>query len=326
LGKAYTYLRMKFLGLIAAASAAATISGDVMSAFVDFQKTYGKSYSDAEFPKRLEIFSNNLERVNKLNAEHILIGGDAVHGVTKFMDLTPEEFKSIYLTYVPLNETVHRPLLQLDGPLGTVVDWRTKGAVTPVKDQGQCGSCWAFSATEAIESYSFLKTGKLVQLSPQQITSCDKVDGGCNGGWPYRAYDYVKGAGGMETSADYPYTSGGGQTGTCKFIASKVVAGTKPSGYTNIAKSEDQLKIALNNGPAYVCVAADAFQTYRGGILKSCPGQIDHCVQAVGYDDTNNYWIVRNSWATSWGEQGYIRIAIGQDLCQIAQAATFPTF
>lgn len=316
---------MKFLGLIAVASAA-TISGDVMSAFANFQKTYGKSYSDAEFPKRLEIFTQNLERVNKLNAEHILIGGEAVHGVTQFSDLSPEEFKSMYLTYVPRNETVHRPLLELDGAPATVVDWRTRGAVTPVKDQGQCGSCWAFSATEAIESYFFLKTGKLATLSPQQITSCDRVDGGCNGGWPYRAYQYVKSAGGMELESDYPYTSGSGQTGTCKFQSSKVVAGTGLTGYTSIQQSEAQLMTALNNGPASVCVAADAFQSYRGGILRSCPGQIDHCVQAVGYDSSANYWIVRNSWATTWGEEGYIRIAIGQDLCQIAQDATFPTW
>jgi len=319
---------MKFLGVIASVSAAATITGDVMSAFVDFQTTYGKSYTDAEFPKRLAIFSDNLERVNKLNAEHILLGGEAVHGVTKFLDLTPQEFKSIYLTYVPRNDTEveKRPLLELDGPLATTVDWRTKGAVTAVKDQGQCGSCWAFSATEAIESYFFLKKGSLVELSPQQITSCDKVDGGCNGGWPYRAYQYVKSAGGMESKQDYPYTSGGGQTGTCKFVSSKVVAGTGLTGYTSIPQNENQLATALNNGPASVCVAADAFQSYRGGILKSCPGQIDHCVQAVGYDSTNNYWIVRNSWNTNWGEQGYIRIEMGQDLCQIAQDATFPTW
>jgi len=313
---------------VIASVSAVTISGDVMSAFTDFQKTYGKSYTDAEFPKRLEIFNDNLERVNKLNAEHILLGGEAVHGVTQFSDLTPEEFKATYLTYVPRNESgIERPLLELDGPLAAVVDWRTKGAVTAVKDQGQCGSCWAFSATEAIESYFFLKQGSLIELSPQQITSCDKVDGGCNGGWPYRAYQYVKSAGGLERASDYPYTSGGsGQTGACKFVSSKVVSGSAPTGYTSIQQSESQLQAALNNGPASVCVAADAFQTYRGGILRSCPGQIDHCVQAVGYDSTNNYWIVRNSWATTWGEQGYIRIAMGQDLCQIAQAATFPTW
>jgi C1A family cysteine protease len=317
---------MKAFGLLATASAA-SISGDVMSAFLDFQQTFGKSYSDAEFSKRLAVFSDNIERANKLNAEHVLLGGDAVHGVTKFMDLTPEEFKAMYLNYMPDNSTaVHRPFLQLDGAPASVVDWRTKGAVTKVKDQGQCGSCWAFSATEALESYFFLSKGQLNEFSAQQITSCDKVDGGCNGGWPYRAYNYVKSAGGIESSADYPYTSGSGQTGTCKFVPAKVVAGSAPSGFTNIQKTEAQLQTALNNGPASVCVAADAFQTYRGGILKSCPGSIDHCVQAVGYDTDNNYWIVRNSWNTNWGEQGYIRIEMGKDLCQIAQDATFPTF
>jgi len=313
------------LGVLATVSATA-ISGDVMAAFLDFQVAYDKSYSDMEFPKRLAIFADNLERVNVRNAQQVLLGGDAVHGVTKFMDLTPEEFKAMYLTYKHENVTVHAPYLQLDDAPASVVDWRTKGAVTKVKDQGQCGSCWAFSATEALESYFFLKKGKLYEFSAQQITSCDKVDGGCNGGWPYRAFDYVKSAGGIETSADYPYTSGGGSTGTCKFVSSKAVAGSAPSGYTNIAKSETQLQTALNNGPASVCVAADAFQTYHSGILKSCPGSIDHCVQAVGYDTDNNYWIVRNSWNTNWGEQGYIRIEMGKDLCQIAQAATFPNF
>jgi len=315
---------VKILGLLATASAA--ITGDVMTAFLNFQEEFGKSYSDWEFAKRLAIFADNLERVNKLNAEHILLGGEAVHGVTKFMDLTPEEFKAMYLTYKSENITVHRPYLQLDSAPAAVVDWRTKGAVTKVKDQGQCGSCWAFSATEALESYYFLKKGSLQEFSAQQITSCDRQDGGCNGGWPYKAFDYVKSAGGIETSADYPYTSGGGSTGTCKFVASKVVAGSAPSGYTNIQRSEAQLQTAVNNGPASVCVAADAFQTYRSGILKACPGSIDHCVQAVGYDSTNNYWIVRNSWNTNWGEQGYIRIEMGKNLCLIDQDATFPNY
>jgi len=102
----------------------------------------------------------------------------------------------------------------------------------------------------------------------------------------------------------------------------------KLTGYTSVTKGESNLKAALNNGPPSVCVAAEAFQSYRSGILRSCPGSVDHCVQAVGYDDSNSppYWIVRNSWATSWGEKGYIRIASGSDLCKIADYVTFPTF
>jgi C1A family cysteine protease len=314
-----------FLASVAIVSGA-VIDSSVTSAFTRFMEEYNKQYADEEFSVRLGIFAQNLERVNKMNEEHILIGGEAVFGVTKFSDLTPEEFKAMYLTYVPSNVSMPRVNVVLDGEAATVVDWRTKGAVTPVKDQGQCGSCWAFSATEAIESYSFLNDGKLVSLSAQQITSCDKTDGGCNGGNTETAYGYVHKAGGIETSTDYPYTSGGGSTGVCKFVASKVAV--KIAGYKSVARGETNLKAALNNGPVSVCLAAEAFQSYRSGILRSCPGSVDHCVQAVGYDDTNSppYWTVRNSWATSWGEQGYIRVASGSDLCKISDDVTYPTF
>jgi C1A family cysteine protease len=317
---------MKLLLASVAVVSGATIDGSVMSAFARFTEEYGKKYTDAEWSTRLGIFAQNLERINEQNRQHILLGGEAVFGVTQFSDLTPEEFKAMYLTYTGTNSSQPRVNVELDSAPATVVDWRTKGAVTDVKDQGQCGSCWAFSATEAIESYYFLHAGKLLELSPQQITSCDKVDGGCNGGNTETAYQYVHKAGGIETSADYPYTSGGGQTGVCKFNQAKVAV--QVAGYKSVARGESNLKAALNNGPVSVCLAADAFQSYRSGILRSCPGQVDHCVQAVGYDDSNSppYWIVRNSWAKSWGEQGYIRIASGSDLCHISDDVTYPTF
>jgi C1A family cysteine protease len=317
---------MKLIIASAAVVSGATIDASVMGAFARFAQEYNKKYDDFEYTKRLNIFAQNLERVNEQNKQHILLGGEAVFGVTQFSDLTPEEFKSQYLNYIPSNSSLPRVNIELDGAPATTVDWRTKGAVTEVKDQGQCGSCWAFSATEAIESYSFLNDGKLIELSPQQITSCDKRDGGCNGGNTETAYQYVHSAGGIETSADYPYTSGGGSTGVCKFNAAKVAV--KIAGYKSVARGESNLKAALNNGPVSVCLAAEAFQSYRSGILKSCPGSVDHCVQAVGYDDSNSppYWIVRNSWAKSWGEQGYIRIASGSDLCKISDDVTYPTF
>lgn len=312
------------VALTLASVAFAKINGDVMVAFNEFAKKHGKQYSDAEWPVRLGVFADNLERVNKLNAEHLLLSGSAVHGITKFMDLTPEEFKQMYLTYIPSNSTRARVSITLDGPMADDVDWRTKGAVTAVKDQMQCGSCWAFSATEAIESYNFLAGKDLLDLSPQQIVSCDKVDQGCNGGNTETAYQYVQKAGGIELDKDYPYTSGAGNTGKCKVDTSKFAA--KVTGYTSISKGETNLQAALNNGPVSICLAATAFQTYNSGILKSCPGQVDHCVQAVGYDSVDKYWIVRNSWNTNWGEDGYIRIEMGKDLCKISDDATFPTF
>jgi hypothetical protein len=311
----------------AAVAEPAQVTAEVLDAFAGFQKKFGKQYaSDNEWSKRAGVFAQNLEMVNRQNAEHILVGGEAVFGITKFMDLTPEEFKATYLSgYIARNESnVERVDVKADGPLGTTVDWRTKGALTAVKDQGQCGSCWAFSATEAIESYNFLAGKPLVSLSPQQINSCDKVDQGCNGGNTETAYQYVQQAGGIELNSDYPYTSGGGNTGSCQFDASKVAV--KVAGYTSVSTGEPNLKTALNNGPVSVCLAANAFQTYTSGILKICPGQIDHCVQAIGYDDTDNYWIVRNSWSSDWGEDGFIRLEMGKDICHIADDVTFPTF
>jgi len=320
-------MKTAFVALVAAAvSANALVTSEVTEAFLQFQKTHDKHYStDAEWVKRLSIFADNMEKVAQQNKDHIAIGGEAVFGITKFSDLTAEEFKSMYLTYIPPNTTTVEYTVPVhNGELAATVDWRTKGAVTPVKDQGQCGSCWAFSATEAIESYAFLHNGKLQTLSPQQINSCDKVDGGCNGGNTESAYEYVHSAGGIETEASYPYTSGGGATGKCKFDVTKAVV--KITGYKSVATGEANLQTALNSGPVSICIAADAFQSYNSGILKSCPGQIDHCVQAVGYDATNNYWLVRNSWATSWGEQGYARVMMGKNLCHISDDVTYPTF
>lgn len=140
---------------------------------------------------------------------------------------------------------------------------------------------------------------------------------------PAATGDYVVKAGGITTERAYPYTSGGGNTGRCKKPESFA---TQITGYTSISTGEDNLQTALNNGPVSICVAADAFQTYNGGILKHCPGEIDHCVQAVGYNSSGNYWTVRNSWASDWGEDGFIRVAMGKNLCHISDDATFPTF
>jgi len=316
---------MKFLFLFAACVSAVTLNSGVTDAFGRFMKEYGKSYDSVEeYAKRLGVFAENMERVAKMNAEHVLINGEAVFGVTKFSDLTPEEFKATYLTYRPSNRTrdVKDPVIE--GPIANDIDWVSKGAVTPVKDQGRCGSCWAFSATAAIESYAKL-SGKygLEVLSAQQINSCDKRDGGCNGGNTETAYEYVKGAGGIERNSDYPYTSGGGSTGRCKFESSKIAVTI--SGYHSVSRGESALKNALNDGPASLCLAASSWQSYRGGILERCDNQVDHCVQGTGYSGSS-YWRIRNSWGTSWGESGFIRLAQGKDLCKVSDDTTYPTF
>jgi len=220
-------------------------------------------------------------------------------------------------------------------------DWSTKGATSPVKDQGQCGSCWAFSATETIESAVYMATKQLPpNLAPQQIVSCDSTDAGCNGGNPVTAYQYVEKAGGLDVESDYPYTSGKSeQTGTCQWSGKKKVKVTdwkyaiKPcqSGDCK-GQDEDGLKAALiAHGPLSIVVNAQVWNSYSSGVLtEECPGamdDLDHAVQLVGYDTTGStpYWKVRNSWATVWGEEGFIRLPMGQNSCGLANLVTYAT-
>lgn len=315
--------------LFFALSHATSITPQIASDFQAFQHKYGKTYSSEEFVKRLGIFAENVAKVEIQNKEHVAMGGEKVFGITKFMDLTSEEFASIYLTAkssnTPNSEKYDPPMKVL----ADKVDWVAKGATTKVKDQGDCGSCWAFSAVDAIESYAYLNGSyDLIELSPQQVNACDKTDDGCNGGDTLTAYQYVKKAGGIETEKDYPYTSGNsGRTGICKFSKEKVAVQLK--GYVQLKENEPALKVGVNSGPVSVCLAAAGWQTYNKGILKLCPSPIlDHCVQVVGYDDTDStpYWRVRNSWNTDWGEEGYIRLEQGKNICRIANEASYPTF
>jgi len=295
--------------------------------FLQFQRKYNKVYSTkAEFEKRFQIFQDNMAWAKELTAQN---NGSARFGATKFSDLSKEEFARWYL--MPNYNVSHqRPPVKTHfpkppkgkGPDPTNYDWGTAGVVTPVKDQGQCGSCWAFSATETIESYWALAGNQLVGLSEEQIVDCDTTDGGCNGGETQTAYAYVYSAGGMDTESAYPYSGGGS---SCNFDASGVVA--KISSENGIAiNGEDGIyQQASTAGPVSVCVAASTWQNYQGGILTSCDTQVDHCVQLTGYNSygqSGAYWNVRNSWGSDWGESGYIWVAIGQDLCQIGDDAT----
>jgi hypothetical protein len=314
---------MLFLALVACVSAA-PMTQLVTDAFTRFTVKYEKSYDTIEeYAERLQIFADNMENVAVMNAEHVLINGEAVYGVTPFSDLTAAEFKANYLGYRPSNATKTYVDIRLDGPVANDIDWVSKGAVTPVKDQGRCGSCWAFSATAAIESYAQLAGKGLKVLSAQQINSCDKRDGGCNGGNTETAYEYVKGAGGIELNSDYPYTSGGGSTGSCKFNSGRIAISI--NGYHSVSRGESALKTAMNAGPASLCLAASSWQSYSGGILSRCDNQVDHCVQGTGYSGSS-YWRIRNSWGTGWGESGFIRLAQGSDLCKVSDDTTYPTF
>jgi len=201
------------------------------------------------------------------------------------------------------------------GPVPDSIDWRAKGAVTPVKHQGQCGSCWAFSTTGVLEGAYFIKTGKLVSFSEQQLVDCATNAGyGCQGGWPYLALQYA-GQYGVQTEADYPYA---GVRYACRYNGARA---TKANGSYRViqSRSTDALKAALAEGPVSVLVQATepAFQFYKSGVLvNGCSAGVNHAVLAVGYKKVGSLdaFIIKNSWGTTWGEQGYMYLSSSQQI------------
>jgi len=297
--------------------------------FHKFQKKYNKNYSPIELGQRFQIFQENLRRYEDLQKKNPL----ARFGVTQFSDLSPQEFSKYYLMSknftkdykAPAAKTVFEVSSRIAKPNPTNFDWFTQGVCTPIYNQGQCGSCWAFSATETIESYYAVQGNTLTGLSMEQIVDCDTggEDQGCEGGFPTGAYQYVQKAGGIDSYSSYPYTAGEGQSGQCQFSQSNVV--TNVASYQTITGETGLYQQASTAGPVSVCVDASSWSGYEGGVLTQCGDNVDHCVQLTGYANygqSGDYWIVRNSWGTSWGESGFIWIAIGQDLCSIGDYAT----
>jgi len=294
--------------------------------FKSWMKHHGKVYAnEAAMAHAFSNFKASEERIAKLNAVH---DNTAAYGLTKFADLSSEEFKAQYLmSNFEGTPDEERDVLEFQSfeALPDTFDWRAdkRNVISPVKNQGQCGSCWAFSTTENIESMWAMNHSMQI-LAPQQIVSCDKEDDGCNGGDPPTAYQYVIKAGGMETEADYPYIA---RDGSCRFEAGKVV--TKISSWKYITKTgdEDAMQQGLFAvGPLSICVDASTWQDYNGGIIShSCGTKLDHCVQLVGWNSQSSgseYWIVRNSWGKDWGLDGYLYVEKGKDLCGIAKEAT----
>jgi len=202
------------------------------------------------------------------------------------------------------------------------VDWRTKdGVLNGVQNQGQCGSCWAFSTIGSLESRWALKSGNLLKLSEQQLVDCDKKqDQGCNGGLMDNAFTYLEGAG-SELESDYSYA---GSDGTCKY--KKSLAKVTPKSFVDVHPSDDALAEAVSQGPVSIAVDANMWwQLYFGGVLSynRCSGtQLNHGVVCVGYNNASSYWIVRNSWGPSWGEKGYIRLQKGKNTCGLLNSAS----
>jgi C1A family cysteine protease len=291
-----------------------------------------------EEPVRFANFALNAQWIDRMNAAREL-PEDAIYNFTKFSDLSRQEFKEIYLMDEMLYQTGRR-VTKLSGESAEVEvstappaswDWRTKNVVTPVKNQGQCGSCWDFSATETTESVCAIAGYPLTLLSEQQVLQCDTTDYGCNGGFPWTAYQYVIKAGGYDTEKEYPYTAEGGPSSNdCQFNKAKVYE-CAPTSWKYVEKNNDETTMQTfmaANSPLSVCVDAETWMNYQSGVIKGagCGKSIDHCVQAVGWQQvgSTNAWIVRNSWGTDWGMNGYLYVQLGVNACAIAEDVSVP--
>merc|ERR1712156_1410571 len=309
-------LAMKSFALAAVAGAAAAVETPAFE-FFNYLAKFNKAYStDTEFKLRFERFAathahieaHNNQENNSYTADH-----------NQLSDWTYAEYKAI-MGYRK-GESVSRKTQVFNETNADSIDWRTMGGVTPVKDQGACGSCWAFSSTGSIEGAHFAATGELLSFSEQQLVDC--------------AYNYYEDGHMAELESVYPYVSGTTYHRTdCQYNASSATAVTVSDYAAVTAESVSQMKAALQQQPLAVAIEADqyVFQAYSSGIFdsSSCGTNLDHAVLLVGYGSENGqeYWIMKNSWNTTWGESGYMRMAItgdGAGICGVQLDPEFPT-
>ena len=301
--------------------------------FTNFQEKFEKRYNSMqEMETRFSIFRQNIINIISHNSD---ANQNFTMGVNQFTDLTPDEFRMMYVGGLKAEVGSYGCKTFTSGASGapSTIDWRTKGAVTSVKDQGQCGSCWSFSSTGAVEGAWAISKGQLTDFSEQELVDCatgiSYGSHGCNGGQMEGAFKFVI-ENGQCTLSSYPYTA---KDGTCQ----KCSAVAHMSSCSDV-KPNDQvsLKAAVAQQPVAVAIEADTryFQSYSGGILdsSSCGTTLDHGVLAVGYGEENGqkYWLVKNSWGTTWGDKGYVKIARSDStndkgICGIAMDPSFPS-
>jgi len=321
------------------------------------KKTYGKhlygsndlvnrpkgAYSQEE-NFRMKIWMENKAKIEKHNRQAARGHKSYTLAMNQFGDLLHHEFVATVNGYrprskfnytgtaTPLRGATFLPPAHVDS-LPENVDWREHGAVTPVKNQGQCGSCWSFSTTGALEAMHHRATGKLVSLSEQNLVDCSTEYGnqGCNGGLMDAAFQYIKDNGGIDTEKSYPYE---GEDDTCRY--NPKYRGAMDIGFVDVEEgNENALKSAIaHQGPCAIAIDAshESFQFYRHGVYRDeecSPENLDHGVLAVGYgvdkESGSAYWLVKNSWGETWGHDGYVKIARNEDnMCGVASSASYP--
>nr|ABQ10197.1 actinidin Act4a [Actinidia eriantha] len=305
---------------------------EVIAMFESWLVEYGKSYNAlGEKERRFEIFKDNLRFVDEHNAD---VNRSYKVGLNQFSDLTDAEYSSIYLGTkfnIRMTNVSDRYEPRVGDQLPDSVDWRKKGAVLGVKNQGNCGSCWTFASIAAVEGINKIVTGNLISLSEQEIVDCQRKypNNGCNGGTLSGAYQFIINNGGINTEANYPYT---GRDGVCDQNKKNKKYVTIDR-YENVpSNNEKALQKAVAFQPVSVVIASNstAFKSYKSGIFNGpCGPRIDHGVTIVGYgtEGGKDYWIVRNSWGPNWGESGYVRMQRnvgGSGKCFIARAPVYP--
>jgi len=324
-----TIVALLVAGLVAGVVATNPTEEQYQWLFTKWIQQHQKQYEHDDFFFRFTVWKNNFDAINEFNSN-----GNASYtlGINHLGDLTSAEFKQYYLGYKPISRSYIRS--QNEAPvsdrvdLPTSVDWRLKNAVTPVKDQGQCGSCWAFSTTGSLEGAFAIKTGTLTSLSEQELVDCSDSYGneGCNGGLMDEAFEYVI-ANGLCTEASYPYTAA---DGTCKSKCTSAIDKGDLSSYKDLPQDESQFMTAVAQQPVSIAIEADSmgFQFYLSGVFDNsgCGTNLDHGVLIVGYgtDSGKDYWIVKNSWGGSWGEKGYIRMVRNKNECGLTLSASYP--